>query len=109
MRSVGDKPLDLGVQDTRDLDYLRTALSTWLTQALDTRTDGPSDTDLLALRDWIDGGCDGDLPEYQGREHAGDAPLAQQTAMSMRVFMETKDWSPARLRKALVAARLGQR
>lgn len=42
---------------------LRTALSAWLTLALDGgRPTNPLDGPMLALRDWIDGGCAGDAP-----------------------------------------------
>lgn len=84
-------------------DELRTSLSAWLTLALAGDFTGPSTVDLLALRDWIDGGCAGDMPTPVGE----DPPtLADRTAMSVRVFWETREWSAARFRNALVDARL---
>jgi hypothetical protein len=48
-------------------DGLRTSLSVWLTLALDSsHPDTPFDDDLHALRDWIDGGCAGDMPTPRG-------------------------------------------
>ena len=52
----------LAAHPVQDED-VRSAVSVWLTLALDIRSDGPSVADLLTLRDWIDGGCAGDLPE----------------------------------------------
>lgn len=83
---------------------LRGSLSSWLTLALDGGFPGPvSDFDLLALREWIDTGCPGDMPVPLGTE---PPDLANRTAMSIRVFWETRDWSAARFRNALVEARL---
>lgn len=49
--------------DVLDVDGLRSYLSTWLTIALGNgRADHPLDGDLLDLRDWIDGGCEGERP-----------------------------------------------
>lgn len=107
-----DKPTDLGIQDSRDLTYLRAALSTWLTLALDGAFAGPSDADLLALRDWIDMGLVGDYPLPQGyipEPEPDDPTLADRTAMSVRVFWETREWSASRFRSALVDARLRAR
>ena len=39
-------------------------------------------------------------------QEATPADLANQVTMSIRVYWETKDWTPAQFRKALVAARL---
>jgi len=47
-------------------DTIRPALSTWLTLALDIRSGGPTVGDLLALRDWIDAGGDGEPPVLAG-------------------------------------------
>lgn len=106
------KALDLGIADSRDLAVLRTSLSAWLTLALDGAFAGPSDADLLALRDWVDGGLVGDMPEpvgYTPEPEPLDPTLADRTAMSIRVFWETKDWSASRFRAALVDARLHAR
>lgn len=91
-------------------DDLRASISTWLTLAHDSHFPSPvSDLDLLRLRDWVDGGCVGDMPEPEGTggEPNLDAPLlADRVAMSIRVYWETKDWSASRFRNALVEARL---
>ena len=92
-----------------DVDHLRTALSAWLTMAHDGAFAGPSDLDLLRLRDWIDGGLVGEMPEPEGyapEPEPTDPTLADRTAMSIRVFWETKDWSASRFRAALVNERL---
>jgi len=83
-------------------DDLRTALSTWLTMALDINSPRVTTADLLALRDWIDVGCAGALP-VPGE---GEATLADRTSMSIRVYWETREWSAARFRNALVEERL---
>lgn len=44
------------------IDDLRGAVSTWLTLALDINSGDVTDDDLLTLRDWIDSGCQGDMP-----------------------------------------------
>lgn len=88
-------------------DDLRSAISTWLTLAHDSNFPSPvSDLDLLRLRDWVDGGCAGDMPEPEGTPPDPGPTLADRTKVSIQVFMETKDWNPARFRKALVEERL---
>jgi DNA-binding GntR family transcriptional regulator len=52
---------------TVTLDGLRASLSTWLTQAMSIEP-GPSVFDLGDLRDWIDGGCAGDMPMPETKE-----------------------------------------
>lgn len=49
-------------------DVLRAQLSTWLTQALDIGFE-VTETDLLALREWIDAGCPGECPDPKGRQN----------------------------------------
>lgn len=46
-----------------DPNHVRSAVSTWLTLALDAASNGPTTDDLLDLRDWIDNACVGDMPE----------------------------------------------
>jgi hypothetical protein len=102
-----EKATDLGVKDTHDLDVLRTGLSAWLTLACDSGFPGPvTDIDLLGLRDWIDGGCVGDMPQPDGTPPPGGAARLHE---SMRVMWETRDWSAPQFRNALVEARLHQR
>jgi hypothetical protein len=85
-------------------DDLRSALSVWTTLALDSGFPGPvTDSDIMALRDWVDGGCVGDLPEPAGTP---PVTLADRTKVSIQVFMETKQWSREKFRAALVEARL---
>jgi hypothetical protein len=51
----------------RSEDQLRAAISTWLSIALDVGFPGvPSVRDLAALRDWVDSGLVGVIPEPQG-------------------------------------------
>lgn len=98
-----DKALDLGIKDTEHLGVLRAGLSTWLTLALDSAMNGVSDADLHALRDWVDGGCAGVMPEPVGLP---EPTLADRTKVSMQVYWETKDWSAARFRTALTEERM---
>lgn len=43
-------------------DYLRAVMSTWFTiAAMDSHE--PDISDILTIRDWIDGGCIGTMPE----------------------------------------------
>lgn len=89
-------------------DELRSAISTWLTVALDGAMPATTlDNDLMALRDWIDGGCTGDMPlplEVIPPTPEGD--LGRMTVESIRVFWETRNWTPAQFRQALVKERL---
>lgn len=57
------------IQDANDHATLRSAVSTWATQALDVRSYGASDTDLLRLRDWIDAGAP--ISAYRGAPEPG--------------------------------------
>lgn len=91
------------MHDDPTTDTLRTALSTWLTMALDGKFEGVTDADLMDLRDWIDRGCTGTMPEPEGPDPVN---LADRVSESVRVFWETKNWTPAQFRKALVEARL---
>jgi hypothetical protein len=82
---------------------LRAAMSTWLTLALDEAMPATSlDADLARLRDWIDGGCVGDMPLPADRTPV----LADEISTSIRVAWETRKWTPAQFRRALVAERL---
>ena len=47
------------------LDRVRAGLDTWLTLALDISSEGLADRDLLALRDWVERGCEGDVPSLE--------------------------------------------
>lgn len=88
-------------------DDLRSAISTWLTLAHDSNFPSPvSDLDLLRLRDWVDGGCAGDMPEPEGTPPSGDMNRLHE---SIRVMWETKEWTRAQFRAALVEARLAAR
>jgi hypothetical protein len=84
---------------------LRAAMSTWLTLALDTAMpDTTLDDDLIALREWVDGGCAGDMPVPT--LPATGSHLAETVSESIRVYWETRYWSAAQFRRALVEARL---
>jgi len=61
------------------VDAIRSVLSTWLTLVLDVGSDGPTTCDLLALREWIDGGCVGEPPWPGGDAPSGDS-LPSRTA-----------------------------
>lgn len=91
------------MHDNLTTDTLRTALSAWLTMALDAKFEGVTDADLLDLRDWIDTGCTTDMPEPQGPDPVN---LADRVSESVRVFWETKNWTAAQWRRALVEERL---
>ncbi len=43
-------------------EELRGHIGLWLTLVLDISSDGPTVGDLLALRDWIEYGCEGEPP-----------------------------------------------
>jgi len=64
-------------QDALSVDGIRNVLSGWLTMALDIRSDGPTTGDLLALRDWIDGGCAGEPPWPSPNAHSATAGAGQ--------------------------------
>lgn len=85
------------------MNDLRAAMSVWLTAALDDTMPGTTlDPDLAALRDWIDDGCAGDIPMPRDRTHT----LSTEVSESIRVAWETRQWTPAQFRRALVAERL---
>lgn len=97
---------DMSPAEHREAD-LRSSVSTWLTLAHDANFPSPvSDLDLLRLRDWIDSGCVGDMPEPEGTEPHPGPTLAERTKVSIQVMLETKNWSREKFRKALVEERL---
>lgn len=96
------KALDLGIAHTQELHRLRVELASppdgWSTFGTHADTDAD-------LEFW---GDDQGTPIWERPVPAASPGLADRTAMSVRVFWETKDWSAARLRAALVDARLGR-
>lgn len=48
-----------------DSNEFRAAMSTWFTLAMSNYT-SPTLMDLSLIRDWIDGGCVGDMPTPEG-------------------------------------------
>lgn len=73
----------------------------WVEAALDDNFRRPTDEDLMALHHWLVSNSTAPPPMPRRISR-----IARQTMLSVRVMAETKDWTPAQYRKALVEARM---